>query len=103
MCRARLCLLKAVADAGFVEIHFPIKFTLLSDMQYASVVFLEHEPVRGHQHRLTAGRLSVPEGARPTSTSPFPPALRTEGSRSFPPCPVSAKQSRWFTRQFDRW
>lgn len=58
MCRARLCLLKAVADAGFVEIHFPIKFTLLSDMQYASVVFLEHEPVRGHQHRLTAGRLS---------------------------------------------
>lgn len=48
MCRARLCLLKAVADAGFVEIHFPIKFTLLSDMQYASVVFLEHEPVRGH-------------------------------------------------------
>lgn len=82
MCRARLCLLKAVADAGFVEIHFPIKFTLLSDMQYASVVFSEHEPVRGHQHRLTAGRPSVPEGARPASTSPFPPALRTEGAHA---------------------
>lgn len=82
MCRARLCLLKAVADAGFVEIHFPIKFTLLSDMQYASVVILEHEPVRGHQHRLTAGRPSVPEGARPASTSPFPPALRTEGAHA---------------------
>lgn len=34
MCQARFCLLKDVSDAGFVEIHFPIKFTLLSDVQH---------------------------------------------------------------------